>query len=367
MQPIERFTTRVLKNLAFGGLMLLGFLIFQEQTLSQGRGRYGGRSYGESSRNRPEQRTPAPASEMDLSAVPFRIVFESLRETDGRENWEICIVNADGSNLINLTNTPNINEFYPHASPDGTTICFVADEGEDRFSRSRNAYYMRVDGSGRTKIAENVRQPCWNGDGTQIAYLKGEYSRYSSSSWSNQGIEIYDLETGEVTSHPNEDIGHIFNLCWSPDGSWFVATSRGRSMGGNISFRSDSATQTRLSIRGCRPDISPDGTRLAWGSTDYDLNIGVLDFGSRENNVDDQEIVIACDRGYKVYHVDWSPDGRYLAFSYGSSRGNQAVGSRASGWNICVFSFETGKWTQVTTDGKHYKEPDWVAGPGPGF
>ncbi|MFC1627698.1 TolB family protein [Gemmatimonadota bacterium] len=345
----------------------MGVLTLPEGILAQGRGGYGRSSRDESSMNRPEQRTPLPASGSDLSGIPFRLVFESLRETEGRENWEICMVNADGSGLINLTNTPDINEFYPHASPDGSMICFVADEGEDRYTMSRNAYFMSVDGSGRKKIAENVRQPCWNADGTQIAYLKGEYSRYNSSSWSNRGLETYDLDTGNVTPHPNEDIGLLFNLCWSPDGEWFTATSRGRSMGSNIAFRSDSSTMKSLSIRGCRPDISPDGARISWGSTDYDLNVGLLDFESNGNNVSDQEIVIACDRGYKVYHVDWSPDGRYLAFSYGSSRGNQAVGSRADGWNICVYSFETGKWTQVTTDGKHYKEPDWVAGPGPGI
>ncbi len=364
MLPRERFHTLILKSMAYGGLVLLALLMVQEQALGQGRGRSSRGSYSSSSLDRPAQRTPAPAADVDLSGIPFRIVFESLRETDGRENWEICMIDPDGSGLVNLTNTPDVNEFYPHASPDGSMICFVADEGEDRYSMSRNAYFMRVDGSDRTRIAENVRQPCWNGDGTRIAYLKGEYSRYSSSSWSNSGLEIYDLATGEVTTHPNDRIGHVFNLCWSPDGEWFTATSRGRSMGGNIAFRSDSEAMKSLSIRGCRPDISPDGTRISWGRTDYDLTVGILDFDSRESNVSDQEIVIACDRGYKVYHVDWSPDGKYLAFSYGSSRGSQAVGSRASGWNICVYSFESDKWTRVTTDGRHCKEPDWVAVPG---
>ena len=83
--------------------MLLGMLILQEQALSQGRGRSGGRSDSESSTNRPDQRAPVSASEAGLSGIPFRIVFESLRETDGRENWEICIVNVDGSNLRRLT------------------------------------------------------------------------------------------------------------------------------------------------------------------------------------------------------------------------------------------------------------------------
>jgi hypothetical protein len=52
--------------------------------------------------------------------------------------------------------------------------------------------------------------------------------------------------------------------------------------------------------------------------------------------------------------------GNYLAFSYGPAQGDQAVGRKASGWNLCVCDLQSGKWTQITTDGMHNKEPDWV-------
>ena len=337
-------------------VVLLGILALPESALAQGR-RSGGSRSG-SGRELPEQRTPLPQSELNLRGIPFRIVFESYRATDGRENWEICIVDADGSNLINLTNTPGINEFYPHASPDGSMICFVAVEGEDRNSRSRNVCYMNIDGTGRTIVAENAYQPCWSGDGRSIAYLLGEYRRYSSSSWSNRGLEIYDFETEQAEKHPDEDLGHLFNLCWSPDGEWFVASSRGRS--DNLAFKANDTINMDLSIRGCRPDISPDGERIAWGRSDQELDIGTLNFNSPRDNVADEKAVVACERRYKVYHVDWSPDGNYLAFSYGPASGSEAVGQRAPEWNICICDLRTGKWTQITTDGKDYKEPDWV-------
>lgn len=358
MSHSRKHTTGWKSGIVIALPVFLGILVLHEPAFSQGR-RSGDRFYGSSNTDRPEQRTPLPQSELDLHEIPFRIAFESYRETEGRNNWEICLIDADGSNLINLTKTPDINEFYPHASPDGGRICFVADEGEDRSSRSRNIYVMNIDGTGRTRIAVNARQPCWSGDGRRIAYLKGEYSRYNSNSWSNRGLEIYDLATGRVSQHPDEDINSLFNLCWSPDGEWFIASSRRRSSS-NVAFRANNTTQMGLSIRGCRPDISPDGKQIAWGRTDYDLNIGTLDFDRRSDNVTDQKAVVACNRSYKVYHVDWSPDSNYLAFSYGSSRGSQAVGGKASGWNICICDLRTGKWTQVTTDGKHCKEPDWI-------
>jgi Tol biopolymer transport system component len=83
-------------------------------------------------------------------------VFESFREIEGKENWEICMIDATGSNLINLTNTPGIDEQYPHVSPDGRQVCFEAVEGEDEASKSRNVYVMNIDGTNREKIAENA-------------------------------------------------------------------------------------------------------------------------------------------------------------------------------------------------------------------
>ena len=42
------------------------------------------------------------------------------------------VINADGSEPVNLTNTPKEHEHYPQVSPDGTKICFSVDEGEGR-------------------------------------------------------------------------------------------------------------------------------------------------------------------------------------------------------------------------------------------
>jgi TolB protein len=253
-----------------------------------------------------------------------------------------------------------VEEHYPHASPDGTRILFVAVEGENRANRSRNVYYMNMDGTGRTKVAENAYQPTWSGDGKSIAYLKGEYDRYSRTMTSNKGVAIFDVATGTTRDHPEGELGMLHNLTWSSDGDWLIATSRGGGRG-NVLIAADRPGIHRLAIRGCRPDLSPDGRHISWGRTDQELWIGSFDPDAPEDvNVTDQKAVVTVTRRDKVYHVDWSPDGRYLAFSYGPSRGGQAVGELAAGWNIAVLEIATGKWVQVTTDGSHNKEPDWV-------
>ena len=295
---------------------------------------------------------PLLQSELALNEIPYRIVFESYRETERKENWEICLIDANGSNFVNLTNTPEIDEMYPHASSDGSQICFVAIEGTDQESKSRNVYYMNIDGTSRVKVAENAFQPCWSPDGKYIAYLPGEYPRFNSDMGANKGLEIYNLKTNEVKKHPNDDIAHLARLCWSPDGKWFVVPGR--------AFKADDNTMMGLSNPGCTPDISPDGKQLAWNGTDVTLNTGTLNLSSPERNVTDHRIVIVCDDDHWIYHSDWSPDNSYLAFCYAPVDGNSNSGKKAPGSNICICDLRTGKWTQITTDGKHNKEPDWV-------
>jgi len=305
--------------------------------------------------------TPVPQSELHLDKIPFKIVFQSFLETNGKENLEICLINADGSGFINLTNTPEIDERYPHASPDGRLICFVADEGDTLESKRRNVYYMNIDGTNRVKITENAYQPCWSPDGRYIAYLPGEYPRYSRNHRANKGIEIYNLETGEVKRHPNDKIMHIARLCWSPDGQWFVCAAPMRAIHRRKNvFKVDDNTMMSLTLMGCTPDISPSGERIAWNGSDFSLNIGMLDFNSPHNNVTDHRMVVACDQDHWIYHADWSPDEKYFTFTYGFEDESKPAEEREDWSHICICDLTTGKWTQITTGGKYNEEPDWV-------
>src|SRR5260370_28826776 len=119
----------------------------------------------------------------ELNNYRHKIVYE--RNRDG--NWELYLCNADGSNPINLTHTPDVDELYPKPSPDGTKICFVADEGKGG-ARIRNVYYMNSDGSGRSQIAANGRETCWSPDSTQIAYMKGEFDKFTYSDFATRGL-----------------------------------------------------------------------------------------------------------------------------------------------------------------------------------
>ena len=188
------------------------------------------------------------------------------------------LCNADGSNPVNLTKTKDVDEVYPKPSPDGTKICFVADEGKGD-ARVRNVYYMNSDGTGRTKVADNAREPCWSPDGTQIAFLKGEFEKFSYYDYSTRGLFIYDLKTGKTREHVNRKLLHLYTLNWSPDGNWFVATIHG-GLGFRHAILAIEANGDKvfdLNLGGCRPNVSPDGKKICWGHGDYSAGVADLD------------------------------------------------------------------------------------------
>src|SRR6516165_2694304 len=139
----------------------------------------------------------------ELKNYPHKIVYESNR--DG--NWELYLCNADGSNPVNLTRTPDVEELFPKPSPDGSKICFVADEGKGD-AKVRNLYYMNSDGSDRVKVADNAREPCWSPDGKEIAYMKGKFEKFTLSDFATKGLFIYELKTGKTRQHPNKKLEH---------------------------------------------------------------------------------------------------------------------------------------------------------------
>jgi Tol biopolymer transport system component len=121
-----------------------------------------------------------------------------------------------------------------------------------------------------------------------------------------------------------------------------------------------------LQIPGCRPDVSLDGRRIAWGADDFTLRVADLDFGGPEPKVINQRDAVRSEKPLEAYHVDWSPDGKYLTFSSGPKHKRlgpapEMIGAQADGWNICVADASaTNRWTALTRDGRSNKEPDWA-------
>jgi Tol biopolymer transport system component len=322
---------------------------------------------GNSSGDEPKGETKELLKE--LENYPHKIVYESNR--DG--NWELYLTNADGSKPVNLTNTPDVDELYPKPSPDGSKICFVADEGKGS-AKVRNVYVMNVDGTARTKVADNAREPCWSPDGSEIAYMKGEFERFTLSDFATKGLFIYNVQTGKTREHANKKLHHLYTLNWSPNGKWFVATVHG-GMGyphGILAIEADGDKVFNLGLGGCRPNLAPDGKRITWGHGDYCAGLADLDLNSSIPKATYIRDIVASKDPVETYHVTWSPDGQYITFTRGPKFAGKRLGDllpefpgvEAPGWNVCVADAgKKDRWVAVTTDGKSNKQPSWVRVP----
>lgn len=132
-----------------------------------------------------------------------KILFTSSR--DG--NYEVYIMNPDGSEQMNLTQHP-ANDLQAVWSPTGDQILFVS----DRDKSTRDLYLMDPDGSNVRRVFKRKRiayrySPTWSPDGKQIAYIH------------------YDLNGGKFTiymatlgEHKEERVVEGWDPAWSPDG-----------------------------------------------------------------------------------------------------------------------------------------------------
>ena len=323
--------------------------------------------------------TAAEPLRQQLSKLPFKIAYETYTN----DNWEIFAMNADGSGVVNLTATPGVQEHYPQASPDGTKICFSVDEGEGR-DTVRSLWVMDADGKNRRKLADHAREPFWSPDGKSVGFLPQEFPKFNVIDYYTKGMSFVDLTTGKIEEHPNStNLHHLYNPSFAPNGKWVVATVHaGMGVGHGIMLIERRGSKIiNLKIPGCRPCFSPDGKQIAWGAGDHDIATAPIDTDAAVPSVGEWRLQIK-DEKQKIYHVDWSPDGRFLSLSRGPlGKGDPAkpgtfmaaceiVGVHAAGWNLIAVSAERNgvlnlnaadesQFTILTTNGASNKEPAW--------
>ena len=111
------------------------------------------------------------------------IVFDSSR--DG--NYEIYVMDSDGSNPHRLTDHPAA-DWFPSWSPDGRHIAFVSErDGKPEI------YVIGSDGSNPRNLTNDSYRhhyPSWSPDGTQIAFMtvRNNKARVMDSDGSNRRL-----------------------------------------------------------------------------------------------------------------------------------------------------------------------------------
>ena len=148
-----------------------------------------------------------------------KIAFASDRE--GRLNFEIFVMNSDGSNQANLTHNPAY-DLHPSWAPDGTKLAFVSLR-----DGNREIYLMDTETLQPVNLtnhpAKDNWRVAWSPDGTKIAFTSNR------DGWKR---EIYVMNTDgsppvNLTNHPADDLFPS----WSPDGTRIVFVSYRDGMG----------------------------------------------------------------------------------------------------------------------------------------
>ena len=146
-----------------------------------------------------------------------KIVFTSYRDDP---SGEIYIMNADGSGVVRLTRN-SAADISPAWSPDGSWIAFCSNRGESEWQF--DVYRMSAsDGSAIVKVASDGCDPAWSPDGSKIAYLTGTDLDMSIPDLAVIGVN----GTGFVQLHPfgMSSADSPGKPSWSPDGSWIAFT-----------------------------------------------------------------------------------------------------------------------------------------------
>jgi Tol biopolymer transport system component/serine/threonine protein kinase len=285
--------------------------------------------------------TPEPSATLTATPKPTplgrggKIAFVSQR--DGNTHQQIYVMDSDGSNVTQLT-YDEVNKSWPMWSPDGKQILYVADGGYGPYNSRYNLdiWVMNADGSNPINLTEAQgvdEDPIWspngnkivwvsrrfggtrqlmimNADGSEPERLSNEFEEYnptfspdgeillfSSTFFFTLNIRIPDMEEEESGPYDYTEIyddrydepdriGKAIEPAWSPDGNFIVFV---RTTGNNrhiyvVDANSNGATVTDLTKVGLNfdPAWSPDSRWILFATTrDGNSEIYTMDFAGR--------------------------------------------------------------------------------------
>lgn len=250
--------------------------------------------------------SPPPSTD----SVSGLIAFYS--ERDG--NAEIYTMHADGSGLQRLTDTP-ADDMTSDWSPDGTKLVFVSDRDDPNPHKcfpkcNYEVYIMNADGSEQQRLTDTPaaeHHPVWSPNGSQIAFV--------SERDGNQEIYVMNADGSNpqrLTNNPAEDM----RPSWSPGGKQMAFNSTRDGNWDIYVMQADGNEQRPLTTSPAWeffPTWSPDGKYIAFFVCDPQCRPNKQDIyvvnadGSNVQRLTNTPSVVDEDPA-------WSPDGKHIVF-----------------------------------------------------
>jgi TolB protein len=286
----------------------------------------------------------AKPAEAASSGDKGKIAFAS----DRAGNMDIWVMNADGTNLVQLA-TNSDREVFPAWSPDGQKIAFVRGER----GPSQEIWLMNDDGTGQKQLTFNGEQdimPAWSPNGSNIAFVRIDSS-------SNAEVYVMSAAGGEEQNLTNSPDAFDEKPTWSPNGKQIAFDSDRSGAFAVHTMRSNGKYLRQLtddSLSAFDPAWSPSGDKLAFSDNgccgESDLFVMKADgtgvtqlFETPENET----------------HATWSPDGKRIAFERFQVTGNEKSFVPNSGEIYVIGEHGEGLTNLTNEPGSDDQLPDW--------
>ena len=278
-----------------------------------------------------------------------RIAFMSNRSGNG----EIYLMNPDGKRLRRLTRHPQYDS-APAWSPDGQKITFLLFRDEHRIQARgmilSDIYVMNTDGTNPINLTQSAKRmdsgATWSPDGKQIAFTSTEH--FHANVW------LMDADGGNPRNLTNHDAGDRSGGSgapdWSPNGNQIAFSSLRDGNWEIYVMNADGANPINLTnhpAKDGRPDWSPDGNRIAFTS-DRDGNLEIYVMNANGTNP-----INLTNHPDEDNHASWSPDGTRIAFDSLRDR------DRDYNWEIYVMNADGTNPIRLTQNRDWDINPSW--------
>lgn len=310
---------------------------------------------------------PAPATELVIATAdgsnPVRVSPAGIDvrgfawSPDGArlayyDAQQLYLIDADGQNLRQLTQTAEATNSQPTWAPDSTRLAFTSD-------RDGNAeiYAINVDGSGLANLTQNPAadtDPAWSPDGAQIAFVSDRDApgpdRAAETDifiMASNGANPLNLRTGPgAESQP----------AWSPRGGEiaYLAEQGGiRALYRSLAFENAALPFLLTHVQG---DViafawAPDASRLAYVTESASGTTTTRELGSVRADGTDPLVYTADAR--QVESVAWSPDATWLAFG----------SDRAGTFDVYLLRPSGASLVPVANSAAQERAPQWQPNP----